>query len=44
MSENKEGISIKAYDWNGQELNLLVDIVDSKIVVRHISEIHDYGD
>ena len=44
MTENKECVHIGAYDENGQELNLLIDIVDGKIVVRHIMEIYDYGD
>ena len=43
MTENKECVYIGAYDENGNKLNLLVDIVDGKIVVRHISEIYNYG-
>lgn len=42
MSENRTNLGIEAYDENGQKLRLHVDIVDGKIKVHHISEIHEY--
>ena len=37
-------LTITAYDENGNELTLWVDIISNVMTVHHINKVHDYGE